>query len=177
MCHPHQTMKVLCPDESHLHSRARKSKSTHSLLPKLILVPCDFSDCSIAALAQAAALAKLTGGTLVLLHVIEPVTPGFLTEGTVSRQTQGLLREKAGQKLAPQAKTHASGVHLGRPLIKAGKPWEVIVSTASKGGADLIVLGPHGYTGLKHAVLGSVAERVVRHAPCPVLVVRAKSKR
>jgi len=170
-------MKVLCPDETHLHTRAMKSKSAPSLLPQLILVPCDFSDCSVAALAQAAALARLTGGSLVLLHVIEPAVPGFLTEGTVSRQTQGLLREKVGQELAALAKAQAGGVNLGRPLIKAGKPWEVIVSTASKAGADLIVLGTHGYTGLKHAVLGSVAEGVVRHALCPVLVVRAKSKR
>lgn len=154
-----------------------KSKSTPSPLPGSILVPCDFSDCSIAALSHAAALAKLAGSTVVLLHVMEPVRPGFLVEGAVSRQNQGLLREKAGQKLTALAKAHASGVHLGRPLIKAGKPWEVIVATASKAGADLIVLGTHGYTGLKHAVLGSVAERVVRHASCPVLVVRAKSKR
>lgn len=154
-----------------------KSKSPPSLLPKVILVPCDFSDCSVAALAQAAALAKLTGGTLVLLHVIEPVTPRFLIEGTVSRQTQGQLRLRAGNELAVLARTHASGVHLGRPLIKAGKPWEVIVATASKAGADLIVLGTHGYTGLKHAVLGSVAEHVARHAPCPVLTVRPKPRR
>lgn len=168
-------MKVLCPDESLLHSRAMKSKSTASLLPKLILVPCDFSDCSVAALAQAAALAKLTGGSLVLLHVIEPVTPGFLVEGTVSRQTQGQLRARGGKELATLAKTHAGGVHLSRPLIKAGKPWEVIVSTASKAGADLIVIGTHGYTGLKHAFLGSVAERVVRHSSCAVLTVRSKA--
>ena len=154
-----------------------KFKSTPSLFPKKVLVPCDFSDCSVAALAQAAALAKLTGGTLVLLHVIEPVTPGFLMEGTVSRQTQGLLRERAGHKLTALGKSQAGGVHLGRPLIKAGKPWEVIVATASKAGADLIVLGTHGYTGLKHAVLGSVAERVVRHAACPVLTVRSKPGR
>lgn len=152
-----------------------KSNPTDSPLPRLILVPCDFSNCSAAALAQAAALAKLTGGSLVLLHVIEPVKPGFLMEGTVSRQTQGLLREKVRQMLAALAATHAGGVHLRRPIIKAGKPWEVIVSTASKAGADLIVLGTHGYTGLKHAALGSVAERVVRHAPCPVLTVRRKS--
>ncbi len=149
-----------------------KSKSPHSLLPKSILVPCDFSDCSIAALEQAAAFAKLTGGTLVQLHVIEPVTPGFLIEGTVSRQTQGQLRARVAQELTELAKAQASGVRFSRPLIKAGKPWEVIVATASKAGADLIVIGTHGYTGLKHAVLGSVAERVVRHARCPVLVVR-----
>jgi len=170
-------MKVLCPDETYLHSRAMKSKSTPSLLPKMILVPCDFSDCSVAALAQAAALAKLTGGTLVLLHVIEPVTPGFLIEGTVSRQTQGQMRARVANKLSALARTHAGGVHLGRPLIKAGKPWEIIVSTASKAGVDLIVLGTHGYTGLKHAVLGSVAERVVRHSSCPVLTVPSKPRR
>jgi len=154
-----------------------KSKKGQSLLPKLILVACDFSDCSTTALAHAAALARLTGGKLVLLHVIEPVQPGFLMEGTVSRQTQGQMRERVGRELAALAKTHAAGVHLGRPLIKAGKPWQVIVSVADITGADLIAIGTHGRTGLKHALVGSVAERVVRHAPCPVLTVRLKGRR
>lgn len=109
---------------------------------------------------------------MILLHVIEPVTPGFLMEGTVSRQTQGQMRARVINELSALAKTYANGVSVGRPLIKAGKPWEVIVSTASKVGAGLIVLGTHGYSGLKHAVLGSVAERVVRHASCGVMVVR-----
>ncbi len=154
-----------------------KTKPVSQLLPKLILVPCDFSDCSNKALENAAALAGLSGGTLVLLHVIKPVEPGFLIEGTVSRQTQGRMRERAAHELAAVAGHHAGGAVLGRPLIKSGRPWEVIVSVASKTRADLIVLGTHGYTGLKHAMLGSVAERVVRHAPCPVLTVRQRPPR
>lgn len=109
---------------------------------------------------------------MVLLHVIEPVQPGFLTEGTLSRQEQGLLRERAGQKLAEFAKLHACGAKLGRMLVKSGRPWETIVEVAGKIACDVIVMGTHGYSGLKHAVIGSVAERVVRFAPCPVLTVR-----
>lgn len=144
--------------------------------PKTILVPCDFSDCSRLALGYAAMVAKLSGGTLVLLHVIEPVRPGLLIEATVSRQHQGRMRERAAHELAAWVKRHASDVGVRRPLVKSGKPWEVIVAVASKTAADLIVIGTHGYTGLKHTVLGSVAERVVRHAPCPVLTVRTRAK-
>ena len=154
-----------------------KSKPAKSSLPKLILVPCDFSDCSRAALDHAAALAQQSRGTLVLLHVIEPVQPGFLLEETVSRQNQGRMRERAAHALAVLVKLHKDKANFGHSLVKSGKPWEVIVSVADRTGADLIVLGTHGYTGLKHAMIVSVAERVVRHAPCPVLTVRAKTRR
>ncbi|HMJ66829.1 MAG TPA: universal stress protein, partial [Candidatus Binatia bacterium] len=60
--------------------------------------------------------------------------------------------------------------------VRIGKPHHEIVSLAKVLGADLIVIATHGYSGLKHAVLGSTAERVVRHATCPVLVVREKEK-
>jgi universal stress protein A len=152
------------------------SKTAPSPIPKVILVPCDFSDCSRHALDYAAGLAKHSGGNLVLLHVIEPVQPGFLIEGTVSRQAQGRMRERATRELAAMMKLHAGGAHAGCALVKGGKPWEVIVSVASRIAADLIVIGTHGYTGLKHGLLGSVAERVVRHAPCPVLTVRTKTR-
>ena len=59
-------------------------------------------------------------------------------------------------------------------LLRFGRPYLEITEAAGEVGADLIVLTTHGYTGLKHVVLGSTAERVVRHAPCPVLVVREK---
>jgi universal stress protein A len=154
-----------------------KSKPAKLSPLKTILVPCDFSDCSRAALEYATIFSKQADGTLVLLHVIEPIQPGFLIEGAVSRQTQGRMRERAGHELAAWASRCAGGAKVGRPLVKSGKPWEVIVSVASKTGADIILIGTHGYTGLKHAMLGSVAERVVRHAPCPVLTVRPKSKR
>jgi len=149
-----------------------KTAAATPFTPKLILAPCDFSESSPIALGHAASLATQFGATLVLLHVIEPVQPGFLTEGTLSRQEQGLLRERAGQKLAEFAKTHAGQAKLGRMLVKSGRPWEAIVEVAEKIACDVIVMGTHGYSGLKHAVIGSVAERVVRFAPCPVLTVR-----
>lgn len=150
-----------------------KSDTAAPYAPKLILAPCDFSSCSPIALNHATSLASQYEATLVLLHVIEPVQPGFLSEGTISRQAQGLLRERALHQLGEFAKIHAVGPKLGRMLVKSGRPWEVIVAVAEKIGCDLIVMGTHGYSGLKHAVIGSVAERVVRFAPCPVLTVRA----
>lgn len=153
-----------------------KLQSAKSPVPSLILVPCDFSECARNALDYAAGLAKQSGGAIVLLHVIERVQPGFLMEATVSRQTQGRMRERAGHELAALTKLHAGGARLGRALVKSGKPWKIIVSVASRIAADLIVMGTHGHTALKRALLGSVAERVIRHAPCPVLTVRAKSR-
>jgi universal stress protein A len=138
-------------------------------------VPCDFSKSSRAALDYAAVLARMFGATVILLHVLEPVQPGFLIESGVSRQQQGRMRERARHELDAWAKQAGGNLRLSRPLVKGGKPWEVIVSVASRTSADLIVMGTHGHTGLKHALIGSVAERVVRHAPCPVLTVRGRS--
>lgn len=149
-----------------------KPSSVPEPWPSRILVPCDFSECSVAALNQATKLAKLSGATLILLHVIEPVTPGFLIELKPLRQKKGQLRARVATELTLLANSLADGVRFRRPLIKEGKPWEEIVATANLVPADLIVLGTHGHTGLKHAVLGSVAERVVRHASSPVLTVR-----
>ena len=61
-------------------------------------------------------------------------------------------------------------------IVKHGKSYQEIVKAAKKLKADMIVISTHGYTGLKHTIMGSTAERVVRHAPCPVLVLRAEAE-
>lgn len=154
-----------------------KTRFAKTRIPKTILVPCDFSDCSRAALDYAAVVSKAFDSKVVLLHVIEPVRPSFLTEGSISRETQGRIRNRAGQELAAWVKRTEDGPRFGRPLVKSGRSWEVIVEFARKTAADLIVMGTHGYTGAKHAIIGSVAERVVQHSSCPVLTVGAKSSR
>jgi nucleotide-binding universal stress UspA family protein len=150
-------------------------KTAGALAPKRILVPCDFSRCSGTALDYAVMLTQPFHATLTLLHVVEPVQTGFLVEAFVPRQFQGQARERALRELTTWASQLPDTVRVGRPLVKAGRSWEIIVAVAQKTHADLIVMGTHGRSGLSHAVLGSVAERVIRHAPCPVLTVPAPS--
>jgi nucleotide-binding universal stress UspA family protein len=133
-----------------------------------ILAPTDFSDPSLQAITYAFELAQAFGAKLSLLHVIElPVYP---------MEVYPLLEEleqdarTALARLLPEAEdAHVDVSH----LVEIGLPYQKILQTAAAEKADLIVIATHGRTGLSHLVLGSVAERVVRLAPCPVLTVRA----
>jgi len=142
---------------------------------KRILCPVDFSDASRAAMEVAADLAKRFGGEVVLLHAY-PV-PGYtFPDGSV------VASPKMMQELADQAKKHLDEWRsdaeklLGAPRVAAetaiGEPAAEILALAKARGADLVVMGTHGRTGLEHALMGSIAERVVRRAHCPVLTVR-----
>lgn len=128
-----------------------------------IVCPIDFSESSIMALKQAAQLAEKFGGELILLHAFDiPAT--YDRKGQVHPANRE-LETKLRQITAPHVKvTHA---------LHAGPPGEVICWFAEHDACDLIVMGTHGRTGLKHLFLGSVAEHVVRHARCPVLVLRS----
>jgi nucleotide-binding universal stress UspA family protein len=142
---------------------------------KRICCPIDFSDASRAAMEVAADLARHFGAELVLLHAY-PI-PGYtFPDGSV------VASPKMMQELADQAQRHleewrAEAERLsGNPRVLAekaiGEPAAEIVSFARGRGVDLLVLGTHGRTGLEHALMGSIAERVVRRAHCPVLTVR-----
>jgi len=142
---------------------------------KRICCPIDFSDASRAAMEIAADLARRFGAELVLLHAY-PI-PGYtFPDGSV------VASPKMMQELADQAQRHleewrAEAERLsGNPRVLAekaiGEPAAEIVSFARGRGVDLLVLGTHGRTGLEHALMGSIAERVVRRAHCPVLTVR-----
>lgn len=142
---------------------------------KRILVPVDFSTHSEAAVRLAADLARRYEGTLDLVHVFEPIayplpdgyvlfTPLQLNE-LVAQLEQQLTRMKAMALAAgaPQVETH----------VRQGACAADICDFAREGAFDLIVMGTHGRTGLNHLLLGSVAERVLRMAPCPVLTIKA----
>jgi nucleotide-binding universal stress UspA family protein len=142
---------------------------------KRICCPIDFSDASRAALEVAADLARRFGARLVLLHAY-PI-PGYtFPDGSV------VASPKMMQELADQAERHleewrADAQRLaGTPEVSAekavGEPAAEILAWAAKNGIDLLVLGTHGRTGIEHALMGSIAERVVRRAHCPVLTVR-----
>ena len=139
---------------------------------KKILVPTDFSECSLKALRYAVALAKGHEAAITLLYVA-PSTyvaseygrfdyPSFEADvrGIGEKQLAGLAADEVPAGLS--AKT----------TVRTGSPASEIVDLAKKLPADIIVISTHGRTGLKQVFLGSVAEHIVRHAPCPVLVVR-----
>jgi universal stress protein A len=143
---------------------------------KRILVPVDFSKDSLHALAYAGDLAKSFGAELRLLHVVDQTYLANAPEFPVANPKLAKLLEEQWQ--AAQAQMTRIGADLAkkrqrvRILMKGGSPAQVIVDTARSSAADLIVMGTHGRTGLAHMLIGSVAERVVRTASCPVLTAR-----
>ena len=140
---------------------------------KTILVATDFSHTSEHALEYAQALARSLGGTLHLLHVVpDPVLASAWSEAYAYDLTAlgERLRREAAQQLAERAQSIRDVAVTTEAII--GSPATLISVTAAERAADLIVMGTHGRSGLSHLFLGSVAERVVRTAPCPVLTMR-----
>lgn len=141
---------------------------------KKLLCPIDFSDASREALETAAALAKRHGAALTLFHAY-PV-PGYTFPDGSFVASSKMLEELAEQANRHLAEWKAIAVAAGVPSVESatavGEPAHEIVTFATEKGMDLVVVGTHGRTGLTHALMGSVAERVVRKAPCPVLTVR-----
>lgn len=142
---------------------------------RTILVPVDFSDHSAEALKQAVELAKSFGAAIHLLHCYPINVGGISPYGLVLPDNFSLqLRTAAARKLSEWSeKATAEGVAV-EEILTPMLPSETISSTAQERGADLIVMGTRGLTGLKHVMLGSVAERTIRIAPCPVLTVKAE---
>ena len=143
--------------------------------PKRILVATDLSPCSRAAVDYAVDLAKGTGGEITLLHVSG--VPGYvLPDGSVfllDATSVETIEQSIRDQLALEKKR--TGVPM-KVVSRQGAPAPSIVSYAADDASDLIVMGTHGRAGLRHFLLGSVAERVLRTAPCPVLVVRTRTE-
>lgn len=141
-----------------------------------ILVPVDFSPHADRALRYAATLAHRLGATLALVHVIEDpfVTGAWTSEVYVPsfQEVRDQVIADAERKLAMLRDSVAAMDVSAETSVTTGWPVQAIIDHAAQGGFDLIVMGTHGRTGLTHAVMGSVAERVLRRAPCPVLTVR-----
>ncbi len=165
--------------ESRPRRRARKAPAVIELVPSLlkiktILVPLDFSATSAKALAYAIRMSEQFGSRLILLNVIEPIaTPDLAYHPLMLDSAESrAAAQKAVETAARKARLPES--MLARIVIRHGTPFAEITAAARSLKADLIIITTHGYTGLKHVFMGSTAERVVRHAPCPVLVVREK---
>ncbi len=141
---------------------------------KKILCPVDYSVCSSEAVKYAAHIAGEEGAKVYLMHVIDirgfghespldlemPKPTAEVVERMKKELSENLLQERGGKKVEVET------------IVVVGKPVVEILNTAKEQGIDMIVMGTHGRTGIPHVVVGSVAENVVRKAPCPVLTVR-----
>lgn len=160
---------------SSANRRKGASNKPSTLTFSRILVPLDFSGQSRLALEVAVPLAERYGGKIVLVHVVQP--PAVLSAIPGGGQ---YLVPMVSAKAIDTARAHLDGLAaklvparlLARTLVRQGNPQHEIISAARTLKADLIVITTHGYGGLKRALIGSTAERVVRHAHCPVLAVR-----
>jgi nucleotide-binding universal stress UspA family protein len=143
-----------------------------------ILAPTDFSEDSTLALDYAVTVAQKFSSEIIVVHVDQPLAPVLVNElnpgldvSTMNRiaEEQRLLALKELDRTI--ARLRDRGVK-ARGLMRVGAPFLEIINAAQSEGAELIVMGTHGRTGLAHVLMGSVAERVVNKAPCPVLTVR-----
>jgi universal stress protein A len=142
---------------------------------KHILVPTDFSIPAEEAVDYAATLAARFGGTVHLVHVLhDPLAGQGAWEFYIpdSPQVRAQRHKDAKDRLWQIASTHVNPGTRITTEVRFGFPTEEIIAAATAYGSDLIVMGTHGRTGLPHLLLGSIAERVIRAAPCPVLAVR-----
>jgi len=141
---------------------------------KNILVPIDFSDCSKKALRYAIPLAKEHEAALTLLYVVPNNYAIGEYGGIAYAPVAAELRGDAIKGLAKLSVKEVKGELPADTRVVSGNAASEIVELARTVPADVIVISTHGRTGLKHVLLGSVAEHVIRHAPCPVLVVRER---
>jgi len=128
-----------------------------------ILAPTDFSDCAAGGLDYAVTLAKSFNAALILIHVVE-ANPYTIAQGlNLINYKERLLSDLSKRLLKEKIAAEAHLVH--------GIPFREIVHLAEREKADLIVIGTHGRTGFDHLITGSVAEKVLRLAPCPVITL------
>lgn len=142
---------------------------------KTILVPTDFSDASQAALDYAKGLAEAFGASLHLVHVMEDLLAhAWSAEVYVASMPnlRGEIEREARERLAAMLTAEERARYRVEAAIVAGRPFLEIIRYAREQNVDLIVIGTHGRGALAHMLLGSVAEKVVRKSPCPVLTVR-----
>jgi universal stress protein A len=152
---------------------SEKGATSFPLQLKRIVALTDFSPRSEKAIRYAVQLAKLVGARLTLLHVIPEVAANaYSIEGFPAYEFED-RRQEAGEKLHEElAKAKLEYDAVDTLMTAALHMRDEVIRVATETPADLLVLSTHGYTGWKHAVLGSDAEKILEHAPCPVLVVR-----
>ena len=163
---------TLCPTHSGLR-RVRGIRRKVSL--KNILVPIDFSDESSRALEYALSFAREFESKITLLHVVEPIPcPADFGYGLVNRYKPNAEVFKKAKRQIGAWRRKVGLKWQGKAIVSSGTPFREIINAAKELSMDLIILSTHADVGMSHVVLGSTAEGVVRHAPCPVLLVRNK---
>jgi universal stress protein A len=152
---------------------APKSKALPALKTTIsrILVPVDFSDYSKAAVRYAQEFAAKFDAQIVLAHVVEQmVYPGDWMYPPLAGSEFAVEKK---ERLLEKLKELTAGASVKvKHIVKVGRAWHELLEIAKTEKVDLIIIATHGYTGLKHVFLGSVAEKVVRHSSCAVLTVR-----
>lgn len=145
-------------------------------LYKHLLVPIDFSAVSYEALACARDLARTTGASLHLFHAVDDVAARYLSYPLEALgQVQTAVYDAAAEQLQALVELEKrEGLTVESTIMVSTGPAHAIVEFARDNGVDLIVMGTHGRGAMMRMMLGSVAERVVRTAPCPVMVVRTR---
>lgn len=137
-----------------------------------MLVPIDFSDCSLDALEYAVQVAKHVNAAITILHVMEPVAYGL--DFTLSHPSElEAKRARLGDRLRDLVQAAAGWGLQADEALRGGLPADSILDYARSRAVDLIVMGTHGRRGISHLVNGSVTEGVLRRADCPVLTVRS----
>ena len=137
-----------------------------------ILVPVDFSDCSLEALEYAVVVAQRAKASVTLIHVLEPVLYGLdFTLPHVTKREQ--MRDAINARLSGVVSALAAVQVKSDYLVRGGLPGDSILDAARSQSADMIIMGTHGRRGLSHAFYGSVVESVLRKSQCPVLAVRS----
>ena len=140
-----------------------------------ILCPVDFSDRSDRALEYAVFIATTNDASLTLVHVVDHLQgeDHFFILSLTAEELQKKLESEARKKLDLLAQKYSDTIKV-ETVIRAGKPFVEIVRMAKENDIDQIIMGSHGRTGIPHMLLGSVAEKVSRKAPCPVLIFKEK---
>ncbi len=143
---------------------------------KTILAPTDFSKESKKALQYAIPFARQFNAGIILLYVLQPHYVAGEFSAVDFPVLEADLQRSSGEQLTALAVKGVCGLVPVKTLVRTGSPVGEVVNAAKELKTDLIILSTHGRTGLKHVLLGGVAENVVRHAPCPVLVVRERAR-
>lgn len=140
-----------------------------------ILVPTDFGSASGEAVKLAIALASKLGTKLTLLHTWEIPAYPYMDYVASTVDLTAAIEKAATNALAEQLASVRKQVPDASSALQVGQPWQQVIDAVGQLGVDLVIMGTHGRRGLSHLVLGSVAEKVVRLCPVPVLTVRGKS--
>jgi nucleotide-binding universal stress UspA family protein len=145
-----------------------------TFFPKRILVATDFGEPSARAVDAAIDLAKAFDASLTIVHSVDIPSYAFLGAGYSGTDVVGAFEEGASESLADALREARTRYPRAEALLRRGPAWQEVLAAVNDSGADLVVIATHGRRGISRALIGSVAERVVRLSPVPVLTIRAE---